>query len=309
MKYCFKKKKFTSLTMDLIDKANEIISHYQAQGYSLTLRQLYYQFVSRALIENSQKSYKRIGSIINDGRLAGLIDWNAIEDRTRVLHDRTDWNSPQVIIKAAKNSYHVNRWRFSRNHVEVWVEKEALVEVVGRAAHKFDVPYMACKGYPSQSIVFQAARRFVHIAGNLPDELEAAEKKKMFTILYLGDHDPSGIDITRDIDDRLMMFGIPFDVSVNVIRIALNMDQVEEYDPPPNPAKLTDSRCQGYIEQFGNESWELDALEPAVIDDLISEYLRRFVEDDAWQKAERLEKQGKELIDGAIEWIDEQDGE
>lgn len=79
-------------------------------------------------------------------------------------------------------------------------------------------------------------------------------------ILHLGDHDPSGIDMTRDISDRLELFG----ADVEVKRIALNWDQIDEFTPPPNPAKLSDSRAGAYIAEYGDESWELDALEPTL---------------------------------------------
>lgn len=84
-------------------------------------------------------------------------------------------------------------------------------------------------------------------------------------IIHLGDHDPSGIDMTRDIIDRMDIF----EAGVGVERIALNMDQIELYNPPKNPAKLSDTRAKGYIEKFGSSSYELDALEPRVIRDLI----------------------------------------
>ena len=78
----FKATKFRASSLAIIDQANEIIDEYQADGYDLTLRQLYYQFVARNLIPNSQSEYNKLGTAINNGRLAGLIDWDAIKDRT-----------------------------------------------------------------------------------------------------------------------------------------------------------------------------------------------------------------------------------
>jgi hypothetical protein len=75
---------FRSASLSVIELANSIIAEYQAQGYDLTLRQLYYQFVARGIIPNSDAEYKKLGSVINDGRLAGLIDWDSITDRTRL---------------------------------------------------------------------------------------------------------------------------------------------------------------------------------------------------------------------------------
>ena len=86
-------------------------------------------------------------------------------------------------------------------------------------------------------------------------------------------NDPSGIDMSRDIGDRNRLFG---NMSLEFKRLALNMNQIEEFNPPPNPTKVTDSRASGYISNFGYECWELDALEPRVISKLISENVCKY---------------------------------
>ena len=127
----YKKINFKQSSLDLIKLVNEVINEYSAQGYELTLRQAYYQLVARGYIPNNERSYKNIGSLINDGRLAGLIDWNAITDRTRNLRGNTHWDTPVDVIYSAKYSYLLNKWKDQPNYVEVWVEKDALVDVVG----------------------------------------------------------------------------------------------------------------------------------------------------------------------------------
>lgn len=266
-------KDFYSKSLALIDKVNEVVEDYQARGYSLTLRQVYYQMVARDLIPNNLTSYKNLGNIINDGRLAGRIDWHAIEDRTRNLTRLSHWEGPKDILRSSRRSFHTNNWIGQEYYVEVWVEKEALIDVVRRAANTLDVPYFACRGYVSQSEMWSAAQRMIDMASSY-------DRKPV--ILHLGDHDPSGIDMSRDIIDRMEMFGVPgliFD------RLALNMDQIEEYNPPPNPAKLSDSRVWGYMEKFGNKSWELDALDVSVIDQLIKDNIRRYMDMDLYRKA------------------------
>jgi hypothetical protein len=253
MKKLFIDKNFKQAALDIIDKANEIIEDYAAQGFNLTLRQIYYQFVSKALIPNTERSYKRLGSIINDGRLAGLIDWNAIEDRGRHVMANSHWDTPADVIRSAKYSYKIDMWANQEKRVEVWIEKEALSGVIAPVCRELDVPYFACKGYVSQSEQWRAGQR-------------AWDTNQPTVIVHLGDHDPSGIDMTRDNQSRLSMFS---GQNVTVERIALNMDQINQYNPPPNPTKTTDSRATGYIEEFGHSSWELDALEPAVIAQLI----------------------------------------
>jgi len=107
---CYRKKKFGASALKTISLANEIIADYKSQGFELTLRQLYYQFVSRDLIPNSQREYKNLGTIINDGRLAGLIDWNAIIDRTRNLVSPSTWNSPKEIVEACASQFRSDKW-------------------------------------------------------------------------------------------------------------------------------------------------------------------------------------------------------
>lgn len=268
-------RKFSASVMVTIDRANAIIVEYQKQGFTLTLRQLYYQFVARGLIPNSQKEYGKLGVALNNARLAGLVDWEAIEDRTRNLEEVNTWKSPQAILNAVANQYQEDIWQTQPDCVEVWVEKEALVGVIERVCTEFQVPYFACRGYSSQSEQWRAGKRI----------LERAEAHGQRTIiLHFGDHDPSGIDMTRDNIERLEMFS---ENNVEVRRLALNMDQVKKYRPPPNPAKMTDSRSEGYVAAYGDKSWELDALDPKVIDALIRNELNSIIDAKLWQRAKK----------------------
>jgi hypothetical protein len=226
-------KSFRANSLAQIARINEIIAEYDAQGYGLTLRQIYYQLVARGIIENSEKSYKNIGNLINNGRLAGLISWTAIEDRTRNIRALTYWNSPQRIILDIANYYHRNLWENQDRYVEVWIEKDALIGIVEPTAQRYDVPCFSCRGYVSQSEMWAAAQRFI----------QKHEEGKECKIIHLGDHDPSGLDMSRDITDRMTAFG----ANVCIDRIALNRDQIDAYNPPPNPAKITDTRASGYI--------------------------------------------------------------
>lgn len=274
----YKEIAFRQKSLDLINLINGVIDEYSKQGYELTLRQAYYQLVARGYIENNERSYKNIGSLINDGRLAGLIDWNSITDRTRNLRNRSHWNRPQDVIYSAKYSYLLDKWEGQPNYVEVWVEKDALVDIVGQACHPIDTPYFSCRGYTSQSEMWTAAQRFIR-----------QKDRDNRYIIHLGDHDPSGIDMTRDIQERLEMFG----ADVYVKRVALTMNQVNTYNPPPNPAKITDSRCGKYIDQYGEESWELDALEPQMLVNLITNEVTALRDDEIYQAVCEREKQEK----------------
>lgn len=291
-KICYVEKNFRRDSLALIDKINTVIEEYEAQGYSLTLRQCYYQLVARAIIPNNERSYKNTGNLINDARLAGLIDWYAIEDRTRNLRKLSHWDSPKSIIESASYQYRKDIWENQEYYVEVWVEKEALANVVGRVADELDVPYFCCRGYVSQSEMWSAAQRF---------RSKQADGKDV-VLIHLGDHDPSGIDMSRDIEERLMLFGVDEDMFL-FRRIALNMEQIEEFAPPPNPAKLTDSRCGAYISKYGDESWELDALEPKIIHDLITTNVTEFWDYEEVKKVKALVDSEKEVMESvANDW-------
>jgi hypothetical protein len=317
MKIAYESKRFSADTLAVIVQANQILDEYAAAGYDLTLRQLYYQFVSRDLIPNVERSYKRLGSIINDARLSGYIDWDSIVDRTRNVRMLQHWDDPADIIDATARSYKVDLWEQQNSYVEVWIEKDALVGVIEGVSTELDVPYFSCRGYTSQSEMWSAAQR-------IGTQVQAG---KRITILHLGDHDPSGIDMTRDIEDRLRLF-IATDYAhwqmdrtanwdelskanqdstvkqwVNdaldrfeVRRIALNMDQINQYQPPPNPAKLSDSRAEGYIREYGYESWELDALPPDVLSGLVRTHVEGMIEDPAWDAAQERERDGQRLL-------------
>jgi hypothetical protein len=279
----------------LVAQANSICANFQAQGYDLTLRQLYYQFVAGAIIPNNERSYKNLGNTIDRARLAGFLDWDYINDRTRNLESLGHWTSPGDILDTVADQFRVDHWTDQPTRIEVWVEKEALAGVIERVARRNDVSYFSCRGYVSQSEMWGAAQRLG----------QYINQGQNVVILHLGDHDPSGIDMSRDIEARLKKFiagdaaqdildeyqiedqlvdlgndcnlGYP-DEPIEIRRIALNMAQVRQYNPPPNPAKLTDSRAGDYIARYGNSSWELDALSPATLDALIQSEIDGIVE-------------------------------
>lgn len=297
MKIKYEDIKFYGRALTMIAQANEIIEDYAKQGYSLTLRQLYYQFVSRNYIPNTDKEYKRLGNVISNGRRAGLIDWDAIVDRTRFLRSTPSWHNPAEILESCASQFQVNPWDRQPYYVELWFEKDALLGVFERAAQKYRLPFFSCRGYTSDSEIWGAAQRLAR----------KSREGKQIEILHFGDHDPSGLDMTRDITERLALF----DGGAVVNRLALNMDQVKKYNPPPNPAKESDSRFDKYMEEFGEYSWELDALEPTVLVDLVNKQVAEYVKKHAWTNSMKLEAEYKgqlrkcaEQWDGVVQWLD-----
>lgn len=287
MKICYRETRFKDRSLYLIETANDIVDEYKEHGYELTLRQLYYQFVSRDIIPNNQKSYDNLGVLINNARLAGLLDWNAIEDRTRYIRNAYHWEDPKAVLVSAAKQFDINKWAGQSEYVEVWVEKDALVGIVGKAAEQYDVPFFSCRGYVSQTEMWGAAQRIMRKLKTEHDHV---------TIIHLGDHDPSGKDMTRDITERLRMFTTHHGFSeyeIEVRRVALEMEQIQKYSPPPNPAKLTDSRCGRYIAEYGRSSWELDALDPIELEKIINAAVAECLNIDLFNKMVKKENELK----------------
>jgi hypothetical protein len=225
------------------------------------------------------------------------IDWEAIEDRTRELHQNSHWASPIDILKVCVHQYQEDKWREQPNKVEVWIEKDALLGVIEPTCRALDVPWFSCRGYVSQSEMYVASLRI----------RDRGTHNQRTVILHLGDHDPSGIDMTRDITDRLtLMTQKDMDVDFAVRRIALTKEQIDKYDPPPNPAKTTDSRYASYIDNYGKDSWELDALDPKVIAALIKKETQRFEDKKIRQKAVLHEQASQDTLGGFVDQLQEQ---
>ena len=277
MKVKYIKKRLTSKKMELVEIANKICEEYLERGYILTLRQCYYQAVSKALIENNNNSYKRFGEAVKDGRLLGLIDWAAIEDRSRSLFGNNHIDNPAELIEKTVYRYKVDKWEGQPCYLECWIEKDALRQVAGKACAPLDVDYFPCKGYPSISELRDAALRFQRRAD------------RECIILYLGDHDPSGVDMDRNLRDAMALYG----ADVKITRLALNMQQVQEYNPPPNFAKESDSRYGQYVKKYGEHCWELDAMKPEIMEDIIRAAIQKHMDADLFEAACQREAEGR----------------
>ena len=295
MKQRFKTVKFRQDSLKLVDLCNQVITNYIAQNLRLTLRQLYYQLVVRNAIPNRERSYKNLSSLLSDARLAGLIDWDAIEDRLRQPRMPNEYRDLQQLVDAALYSYKLPRWRGQPNYVELWVEKDALAGVLAPLGRDYHVTVMVNRGYSSQSAMYESAKRFIN----------EQEDGKTCYLFYLGDHDPSGEDMVRDIRDRFAMFG----ADVEVQKLALTMAQVRQYNPPPNPAKLSDPRAGDYVAQHGNESWEVDALPPEVLRQLIEEAIMGVRDPDILDEVIEQEDLDKKKLKKALAHVTKEDDE
>lgn len=289
MKEQFKDQNFRADSLQLIDFCDQIINEYLNQGLRLTLRQLYYQLVTKNIIKNKERAYKNLSNLVSDARLAGMLDWEAIEDRIRVPAIPSEWDSIKDIVDSALYSYRLPRWKTQPEYVELWIEKDALAGVLRPLANKYHVPLMVNRGYSSQSAMYEASKRF----------LRRQKEGKILRLLYLGDFDPSGEDMVRDIADRMGMFGI----NLTVDKIALTMPQIKKYNPPPNPAKMSDPRAEGFVAEHGGSSWEVDAIEPKELRKIITRAIEMSVDQDAMQIVIEKENDDKVKLSKAVREI------
>jgi len=290
MKQQFKEIRFRRSSMDLIETCNSIIDEYRSDGFRLTLRQLYYQLVTRNVIPNSQQEYKRLSGLISNARYAGLTDWSAIEDRTREPDEPREYRNIGELIDESVSVYRLPRWRGQEFYAELWVEKDALAGVLEPVARANHVTLMVNRGYSSTTAMKDAAERFLNHSGQAP------------VLLYLGDLDPSGEDMVRDVRDRLRVFGVE---DVDVTKIAITPEQIRQYDPPPNPVKITDSRVAEYIKKFGYDSWEVDALPPNVLTQIVDDAITSIVDIDLMTEVVVNEDQDKEAFLEAVGGLQE----
>lgn len=286
MKQTFDHKlRLSKANKEMLERINEILEGYQSEGYVLTLRQLYYQLVSRDIIPNNDKEYSKISNILKKGRMAGIVDWSSIEDRVRRPKKPYYVDDIQDALQDTVRQYRLDRMRTQKRNVEIWIEKDALSNVLYRVTEKYHINLMVNRGYSSVSAMYDAYQRL-----NSGD-----------TILYFGDHDPSGMDMIRDVRERLEEFGL----QINVKPIALNMDQIRTFNPPPNPAKISDPRAKWYIKEFGQTSWELDALPPKELIRLAEEAVLDHIDVDEYNYIVNLEKRDIRRIKRMIDSIQE----
>lgn len=290
---CYVPKRFDKDSKRTISKAIIVLEEYARVGIRITLRTLHYQFVARGWMANTLKNYKRLGRIVGEARLAGLIDWDHLSDNIRFLCGLKHYGLPQEALEELAKIYHIDLWEHQKYRPEIWIEKDALVGSIERVCDELDVPYFCCRGYTSLSEMWKASER-------LKAWIECGYQPH---IIHFGDHDPSGIDMSRDIIDRLQtMFtvnGLKFE------RVALNMDQIRKHKCPPNFAKETDSRFKEYKANFGDKSWELDALNPTEFRNLIEAKIHKLIDRPQWEiDIGRRDKAQVDLLTIAAEYHD-----
>jgi hypothetical protein len=289
MKEEFVPHRFSAGRQKVLEQASDILDEYEVLGHKLTLRQLFYQFVARGLLPNSHKSYRLVCGVTNDGRDAGEIDWDMIEDRSRTLQQVGFDASPTAAIRYAAKTYREDLWRDQPYAPIVAIEKDALLGVIEPVCDRYRVGRLALRGNCSDTVLYELAKLCV----------EQADQDKTPVVLLLTDHDPTGVmSMPPDITTRLERYA---EQEIEVRRLGLTIQQVKRFKPPNNPAKEKDPRYPAYRRLYGDKSWELDALSPDFIAELVETELQGLIDQELWDAALLLEAHNKRKIQEAAD--------
>jgi hypothetical protein len=273
---------------EIIKASLEILQQYDT---AITLRQLYYRLVSRLLIPNTVNSYKKLSRTMVKAREDGDVPINCLEDRSRRVLGRGDvgYGSAEEYLKMRLESlqdswkgFTMPMWDDQTRNVLISLEKDALSRLVSRIANKYSVRTFPTRGYPSFSYVQEMSRYITSRPGD-----------KHSIVLYYGDFDPSGVDIERDLTERLQKYGAK---DFEVHRVALTMDQIRQYDLPPMPVKRSDARADGFLAEHGDRAVELDALDPNLLQSTVEHSIRQQIDAAKWNA--KIKK-----INGLRDWI------
>jgi hypothetical protein len=230
-------------TLALIAAAAAILAKSKT---AMTLRQLHYQLVARQVTPNTRGAYKSLSKALAWARVHGVVGWDAIEDRLRVPRAVPQWRDLADFADAVLRSYRRDVWSQQPELVEVWLEKDALSSIVGDVLEPYGATLNVGRGYDGWSSLHAAAIRYRH----------AAEAGRPVTVLYLGDHDPSGQDMVASLAGRLSEMG----ADPTIERVAILPEDIDRYQLPPDFTKTTDTRRAAFVAKHGDRAVELDSL-------------------------------------------------
>lgn len=252
-----------------------------AEDYDrFTIRQLFYQLVSRGVVEKSERAYKRVCDAAVQMRLAGTLPFSKVVDGHRSRRRVDAWDSARELLDDAAAVYRRDFWSGQSCRVEVWCEKDALTGVIQPVCDTYGVTYVATRGFPSLTLLYESGR-------------EMAQAKVLYRVLYFGDHDASGCAIDANLAAELRRHG----ALVEVARIALEPDQIAAYALPTRLGKTTDTRHRRFVEMFGDSrSVELDALPPDVLTEMLVDSIEEWIDRAAWNRLQRTEKHERETL-------------
>jgi hypothetical protein len=261
----------------------EIVDEYSPQ--TMSTRQIFYQLVSRGVIVNDQASYDRTQRITVELRRDGIVEYSRIVDRRRMKHHKEGWDGADELIAACAHHFRRDVWASQDTVVMIGLEKVALEGVFSEVADEYGASVWPLQGYSSVSFAFEWATEIRRLT----------DRGKLVAIYYFGDHDPAGLDIERDVRDKLVGHGADFEWE----RRGLLFSDLDGFDLINVPVKAGDSKSKKYLAQFGNRAAELDALPPDELTDRIRASIAGHVDEDQLRlirRDEDLQRESLEIV-------------
>lgn len=261
---------FNRKMQPIVDAIKAVFERFEPP---LTVRQVYYQLASSGLVQLSDEGYSQAQRLQLKLREIGEIRWDWYADRARERMQASTWDNTADFADSISDCYRKDLWQAQPEHVEFWLEKDALSAFVSGALETWGNPLCVVRGFSSGTFVHECA-----------EILKRIDKPKY--IYYLGDHDPSGLAIEENVQERLTEFGAEFHFQ----RLAVSLDDIDTYGLRPLVAKKADTRYKAYVAKHGTRTVEVDALPPDVLRDRIGDAVRRHIDIDAWNRLARVER-------------------
>lgn len=267
-------------TTALIDAALSIL----AEQNPMTIRQLFYRLVSVRAVPNNLASYQLVSRVMTKCRddLRCPFEW--IADRSRPVYASSVFDDATEYANTVRGAYRKNYWATQPEHVEVWVEKDAIVGSIEDICNELGITIRVGRGYWSTT----AAHGIAQILAGI---------HKPITVFYCGDHDPSGQNIQTELYSRVLGYESG---DFTMQRLAISKKDISKFDLPPLPVKTSDSRASKFVRMYGNECVELDALPPIELRRRIEDAVKLHTDAALWDAAEAVEKKEKGRIADAV---------
>ena len=256
----------------IIEGVKEVLSEIEG---AVSTRQMYYQLLSRGIIENSERGYNKVQRLLVNLRREGIVSNERICDRTRNKHQRASWNGLADILEQCKIQYRRDYWSDQNIATYISVEKQALEGVFSEVCDEYGVSLFVLRGYPSYSLLYDWSQEII----------ELNNEGKEVKIYYFGDFDATGVQIDESVASNLLEFGAKFSFE----RVGILPSDIKKFDLMTLPVKRSDTRAKKFIEKYGHECVELDALPPNELKKRIRESIEANIEIDKWNRMSEIE--------------------
>ena len=268
-------------TKDIIELANRLwTEEFQPRDITPTVRQLFYEIAVAKLVPKDERGYGKVQTVLARARERGAFPMEGIYDGLRQLRRPNVWNGLDAYLEVIRRSYRRDPWQDQPRRVEVWIEKDAVRGTVQSVTTEYQVPLLCGRGYLSITAKNEARQRIA---------------RRATTIVYIGDHDPSGINMLEETEEWIRG-ELPADADLVIDRIAITDEDHANDTLPDLPVNPKDARAANYIRRYGDTVVEVEAVSAVALQDRLRTAIERHRDDEAWAEGEKLEKEDREEL-------------